>query len=273
MELQGLESWTQQQGIYIGKSLVSIDIISSSEIHNVSSLALGVLQSCRAVIDQSNFCHSSWRVSLHISWNSLSRNHAFSPIPFRSHVRIHWVLMMGCVPFSSSVSPHRDRVNFEMHSEAVIVWVWRYTWRLWYSKFGDEIGGRNGAKLQNVIEPVWRYTWRLWSSEYWDALQGRDRTSLEMNLDGRNGSNLEAIIERVWSYASRLWLSELGHALGGCAWTRLHEYLVVVDGRSTGWWVSIYWWPRNGGIVENWVQLGLRRDERLAGSGRKLVLG
>jgi len=40
------------------------------------------------------------------------------------------VLMMGCLPSSSTVSPHRDRVNLEMHSEAVIERIWRYTWRL-----------------------------------------------------------------------------------------------------------------------------------------------
>jgi hypothetical protein len=34
-----------------------------------------------------------------------------------------------------------------------------------------------------VIERVWRFTWRLRSSELRDALGGRDRSSLEMHWE------------------------------------------------------------------------------------------
>jgi hypothetical protein len=39
------------------------------------------------------------------------------------------VLMMGCLPSSSTVSPDGDQVNSEIHSEAVMERVWRCTWR------------------------------------------------------------------------------------------------------------------------------------------------
>jgi len=45
--------------------------------------------------------------------------------PFGYHATYGGVLMMGCMPSSSTVSPHRDRVNLEVHSEAVIERVWR----------------------------------------------------------------------------------------------------------------------------------------------------
>jgi len=44
----------------------------------------------------------------------------------------------------------RDRVNLEMHSEAVIERVWRCTWRPW----SCELGGRNRASLEIHLEAV-----------------------------------------------------------------------------------------------------------------------
>jgi len=45
--------------------------------------------------------------------------------------------------------------------------------------------------LEAVIDRVWRYTWRPLSIESGDILGGRDRASLEMHL--------EAVIDRVWT--------------------------------------------------------------------------
>jgi len=74
------------------------------------------------------------------------------------------VLMMGCLPSSCTVSPHRDRLNLEMHSEAVMEQVWRYTWRLQSREFGDALGGRDRASLEMhldaAIEQVLRCNWR-----------------------------------------------------------------------------------------------------------------
>ena len=44
---------------------------------------------------------------------------------FLRHARCGGVVMMGCLPSSSTFSPHHDRVNIGMHSEAVIVQTWR----------------------------------------------------------------------------------------------------------------------------------------------------
>jgi len=41
--------------------------------------------------------------------------------------------------------------------------------------------------LEAVIERVWRYTWSLSSSEFGDALGGHDRVRLEENLEGIDG--------------------------------------------------------------------------------------
>jgi len=41
-----------------------------------------------------------------------------------------------------------------MHSEAVIERTWRYTSRLYSSKFGDALGGSDGVNLEAIIVPV-----------------------------------------------------------------------------------------------------------------------
>jgi len=81
----------------------------------------------------------------------------------------------------------RDWVNFDIHFEAVMDWVWSYTGRPWSSKFGDAVGGDHGANsetdLEAVIKQVWTCTWRPWLSEFGHGLGGRDRASLDMHLE------------------------------------------------------------------------------------------
>jgi len=48
----------------------------------------------------------------------------------------------------------RDGVNSEMHMEAMIDRVWRYSWRPRSSKFGDALGGRDRASLKEYLEAV-----------------------------------------------------------------------------------------------------------------------
>jgi len=60
---------------------------------------------------------------------SSSQNRLFSQIPFGYHARCARVLMTECLRSSSSILQHHE-VSLEMHSEAVIERVWRYTWRL-----------------------------------------------------------------------------------------------------------------------------------------------
>jgi hypothetical protein len=69
----------------------------------------------------------------------------------------------------------RDRVNSEMHLEAVIERVWRCTWRPRSSEFGDAFGGHD-----HVTQ---RCTGRPWSSEFGDALAGHDQARSEEYLE------------------------------------------------------------------------------------------
>jgi len=80
------------------------------------------------------------------------------------HLRYPWIIGYALGDW--------DRVNSEMHLEAVIEWVWWCTWRPCSCK----LGGRNRAcseiHLQAVIERVWRCTCRLWSSEIGGVIGG-----------------------------------------------------------------------------------------------------
>ena len=117
-------------------------------------------------VDPRNLCGSSWPRIPSYSFTSFlpspSQNRSFSWIPCGYHARCGGVLLMGCLPSSSTVAPHHDRVNLEMHSEAVIERVWRYTWRPSSSEFGDsfwwpwwcELGSRNRASLEIHLEAV-----------------------------------------------------------------------------------------------------------------------
>jgi len=45
-------------------------------------------------------------------------------------------------------------VSLEMHLEAVIEGVWRYTWSLCSSKFGDALAGRDRVRLEEYMEAI-----------------------------------------------------------------------------------------------------------------------
>jgi len=182
----------------------------------------------------------------------------------------------GCVPSSSTGSPHSDRVNVDMHFMAVIKWVWRctwrqswseiedmhleamitWTWRSWSSEFGDALVGCDRGTLEAVIERVWRCTWRPWSCKP----GGCNQRSLEISL--------EAVIDKVWRCTWMPWSSAIGAECGGGQ----------SRGGSSGRRCEVSWdcirsLTRNCGNVENWVLDGLPRDERLGGSGRELIVG
>jgi len=101
--------------------------------------------SCQVCIDPCNLCGSSWPGSpsdlLTIFLRSSSQNHSVSRIPFGWHARCGGVLMMSCLLSISTVSPHLDRMNTDIHSEAVIEQVWTF-------------------HSDAIIEGVWRFTWR-----------------------------------------------------------------------------------------------------------------
>jgi len=110
------------------------------------------------------------------------------------------------VAHSTSVtpgSPYPHHRSFHLHSPCISV--------LPPSLLKDILGVGDQSSLQMhweaVIEWVWRYTWRPRWSELRDALGGRDRLSLEMHW--------EAVTERVWRCTCRPWSSEIGGVLGG----------------------------------------------------------
>jgi len=92
-----------------------------------------LMRSFQAFLDPCNLCGSSWpgirAYPLTLFLHSPSKNRYFSRVPFRCHVRSGGVLRMGCLPSSSTISPHHDRVNSEILSEAMIEQVWICTWR------------------------------------------------------------------------------------------------------------------------------------------------
>jgi len=106
-----------------------------------------------------------------------------------------------------------------MHWEAVIVRVWRCTWRRRWSELRDALGGRDWLSLEMhweaQMEWTQRCTWRPWSSEFGDALGGRDRVNSEMHM--------EAVINRVWRCTGRQWPREFADALAGYDRARLEE--------------------------------------------------
>jgi len=94
---------------------------------------------------------------------------------------LHTVLDCGfrrCLSAIPGPPQDDDWVNSEMHSEAVIEHIWRYTSRPWSSQFGDSHGRGDQAclemNLEAVIEWVRGYSCRPWSSEFADPLGGHD---------------------------------------------------------------------------------------------------
>jgi len=111
--------------------------------------------------------------------------------------------------------------------EAVIEWLWTYTWWRWLSELWrhcstvciDAHGGRDRATVAAVNKRVWSWfedttmwTWRLWSTEFRHILGGHDRLSLVMNL--------VTLIIQTW----RLLLREFGDAFGGHDHVMLEGY-------------------------------------------------
>ena len=102
-------------------------------IHRSTHFVWFFTDSCPAFIDPRNLCGSSWpgihSYPLTLYLHCSSQNCCFSRMPFGCVARCGGMLMIGCLPASSTISPHRDRVNLQMHFEAVIDRVGRCTWR------------------------------------------------------------------------------------------------------------------------------------------------
>jgi len=139
-----------------------------------------------------------------------------------------------------------DRLNSEMHLEAVIERVWIGTWRLRLSELRDALGGHDWANLdmhsETKIDWTQRCPWRPGSSEFGDALGGPHR------------AKPQAVIERIWRYTKRQrsselrsgpwmpWSIEFGDTLWGCDSASLEMHLQAMiewDWRST--WSRSIW--------------------------------
>jgi len=119
----------------------------------------------QAFKDPSNLCGSVWLcipVYPHILvLCSSSRSGSWGSILFGYYARCGRVLMMGCRPYSSTISPHRDQRNFEMHSKAVFEWLCRCTLRTWSTELRGSDHVSLEICLEAVIEWVHRCTWRM----------------------------------------------------------------------------------------------------------------
>jgi len=62
--------------------------------------------------------------------------------------------MMYLIESVSDALGDLDRVNSEMHLEAVIELVWICTWRLRSSELRDALGGQNRASLETHFEAM-----------------------------------------------------------------------------------------------------------------------
>ena len=166
----------------------------------------------------------------------------------------------------------RDRVNsdilgchdwarLEMDLEAEIEWSQWCTWRPRLSEFGDALGGRDRVNsvmhLADVIEGVGRYTWRLWWIKIGGVLGG-----------GWYGGDLSECgrLRGDWSEAGQSGGSQSGGSESG----DIESGGGRSEGMCNGSWDSIHWLTHH---CENRVQQGPLRAERLAGSGRRLIVG
>ena len=137
-----------------------------------------------------------------------------------------YIVYVADSPSITHQSPYSHRGSFHLRSSCISIYppsllndklhpvvarVWRCTGRLWWSDFGDALGGRDGVNsemhLEAVIDRVWRCTVRPRWGELRDALGGRDRASLEMHW--------EAKVKWTQRCTWRPWLIQFGDALGG----------------------------------------------------------
>jgi len=156
-------------------------------------------------------------------------------------------------------------VNTEMHVETKLNQVWRGTWRprdRVHSELHLEVvierdwsGTLSWRLSEAVIECVGRYTWRPWSNKIGGVLGGGWSGS-DWSEGGQSAGSQSVSSESAGSESAG---SESAGSRSG--------------GLCNGCWESINWLIHNCGNVENWVQQGSLRVQRLAGSGRQSLSG
>jgi len=96
---------------------------------------------------------------------SSSENHSFSQIPFGCRVRCGTVMIMSSLPSSSSVWPRCDRLNLGMHSGLLVSEFRNTLVGRDCSNLEAVTNRRLELHLEAVIELIWRWTWRARSCE------------------------------------------------------------------------------------------------------------
>jgi len=140
-------------------------------------------------------------------------------------MRYIWIGCRRCLRAIRGVPENDDWLISEIHSKAMLVWVWGCTWRRQWSVFDDTLGGCDRVNLEMhyeiAIKRVWRCTWSPWWSNYRDGLGGHLRASLEIHL--------EAVVGRVWRCTWRQWSCKLGGR--NCASLEIHLEALIVPVR------------------------------------------
>ena len=105
----------------------------------------------------------------------------------------------------------RDQLSLEMHLEAEVEGTQRQSFQPWLCEFGDSIRDWNWVNTEmhwkGVIKWVWSGTWGPKSSELRDTPRGRDRASLEIQF--------KTVSEWTQRCTWRSWSNEFVVALGG----------------------------------------------------------
>jgi len=130
--------------IYLGDPRIDIHHLSIQNTHSIIPITWyhGVLMSIsgsmqfvwiltntgRGFIYPHNICCSSWQGILSYPRTlvllSSSKDYSFSRVPFVCYASFGELMMIGCLPSSSAVSPYHDPLNLEMYSEVMFEWVW-----------------------------------------------------------------------------------------------------------------------------------------------------
>lgn len=132
-----------------------------------------------------------WLHILSLRSNAPRARTAVLKVHFRSNVMCGGGSTISCVSSCSTISPHGEGVNKEMHSKAMMVRVSR----LWSCK----VGGLKRVSLDMHMEAVIMQTWRLYSSQFGHTLGSCDWTSLQINLEAKMEWNWRSISSRsIW---------------------------------------------------------------------------
>jgi len=160
--------------------------------------------------------------------------------------------------FLGDVLGGRDQGCLVMHLETEMDWTQRCTWRLWLDDFGDAIGDRDRVNsemhLEAGIERVGRYTWRSQLIKIGGVLWG-DWYGGNWSKGGWSGGN-----------------SCEGGQSGGSQSGGSESAASRLSGMLDGSWDSIHWFTSKCANVENGVQHGPLRAERLAGSRKQAIV-